>query len=75
MSSDPGDAARRAVHPDIYVKEKIDMEYERLIAILHGHRLGEPLTWVYLAALAAVAIAGWKLGGILFDACHRSEDE
>ena len=51
------------------------MEYERLFAILYGHRLGEPLTWVYLAALAAVAIAGWKFGGILFDACHHSEDE
>ena len=43
------------------------MEYERLYAILHGQRLDEPLTWVYLAALAAVAIAGWKLGGILSD--------
>ncbi|WP_156992275.1 hypothetical protein [Paraburkholderia oxyphila] len=51
------------------------MEYERLYAILHGQRLDEPLSWVYLAALAAVAIAGWKLGGILFDARHRSGDE
>ncbi len=75
MSSDPGDAARRAVHPGVYVKEKIDMEYEHLYAILQGQRLDEPLSWIYLAALVAVAIAGWKFGGVLFDARQRPEDE
>lgn len=75
MSSDPGDAARRVVHPGVYVKEKIDMEYERLYAILHGQRLDEPISWVYIAALVAVAVAGWKVGGILFDARHGSGDE
>jgi hypothetical protein len=51
------------------------MEYERLYAILRGQRLDEPLSWVYLAALVAVAIAGWKVGGILFDARDRAEDK
>ncbi|HKR42913.1 MAG TPA: hypothetical protein VJU59_25080 [Paraburkholderia sp.] len=51
------------------------MEYERLYAILHGQRLDEPISWVYIAALVAVAVAGWKVGGILFDARHGSGDE
>ncbi|MEX3991349.1 hypothetical protein AB4Y35_11270 [Paraburkholderia sp. EG286A] len=51
------------------------MEYERLYAILQGQRLDEPLSWIYLAALVAVAIAGWKFGGVLFDARQRPEDE
>ena len=51
------------------------MEYERLFAILHGQRLNEPLTWVYFAALIAVSIAGWKFGGLAFDACHKTNVE
>ena len=47
------------------------MEYERLFAILHGQRLDEPLTWVYIGALVAVAVAGWKVGGALFDDSHN----
>jgi hypothetical protein len=43
------------------------MEYERLFAILHGQRLEEPLSWVYIGALVAVAVAGWKFGGELFE--------
>ncbi|WP_156992316.1 hypothetical protein [Paraburkholderia oxyphila] len=43
------------------------MEYERLVEILHGQRLEEPLTWVYIGALIAVAVAGWKVGGVLLD--------
>ncbi|WP_434667722.1 hypothetical protein P5W99_36025 [Paraburkholderia sp. A3BS-1L] len=51
------------------------MEYERLLAIVHGQRLEEPLTWVYLAALVAVAIAGWKFGGVLFDGAQNTGEE
>lgn len=43
------------------------MEYQLLDAILHGQRLAEPLTWVYLASLATGGIGAWKLGGYLFD--------
>ena len=38
------------------------MEYQLLNAILHGQRLDEPLTWVYIAACVAVGIAGWTNG-------------
>ncbi|CAB3805061.1 hypothetical protein LMG28688_06099 [Paraburkholderia caffeinitolerans] len=51
------------------------MEYERLFAILHGQRLDEPLTWVYIGALVAVAVAGWKFGGVLFDGAHNVGEE
>lgn len=51
------------------------MEYQLLNAILHGHRLGEPLTWIYLAALVAVAIAGWKFGDIAFELSQRVKGE
>ncbi|MCG5077282.1 MULTISPECIES: hypothetical protein [Paraburkholderia] len=51
------------------------MEYERLFAILHGQRLDEPLTWVYICALIAVAVAGWMFGGVLFDGAHNVGDE
>ncbi|MFT0172003.1 hypothetical protein ACLKMY_23810 [Paraburkholderia mimosarum] len=36
-----------------------------LNAILHGQRLDEPLTWVYIAACVAVGIAGWKFGAVI----------
>jgi hypothetical protein len=51
-----------------------NMEYQLLNAILHGERLNEPLTWVYLAALVAVAIAGWKFGELSFNHVHRNPD-
>ncbi|WP_167334440.1 hypothetical protein [Paraburkholderia mimosarum] len=41
------------------------MEYQLLNAILHGQRLDEPLTWVYIAACVAVGIAGWKFGAVI----------
>ncbi|WP_321817846.1 MULTISPECIES: hypothetical protein [unclassified Paraburkholderia] len=51
------------------------MEYQLLNAILHGERLNEPLTWVYLAALAAVAIAGWKFGEVSFSLAQRKQGD
>ncbi|CAG9255164.1 hypothetical protein C7402_103386 [Paraburkholderia unamae] len=51
------------------------MEFQLLNAVLHGERLNEPLTWVYIAAIVAVAIAGWKFGGLAHDACHAKDDE
>jgi hypothetical protein len=48
------------------------MEYQLLNAIAHGQRLGEPLTWVYLAACAAACIAGWKISAVI-DACLHHE--
>lgn len=51
------------------------MEYALLNAILHGERLTEPLTWVYIAALIAVSIAGWMVGGVAFDRWHNTESE
>lgn len=51
------------------------MEYRLLCAILHGDRLAEPLTWVYLVALVAVAIAGWKFGEITFELSRRAKEE
>jgi hypothetical protein len=47
------------------------MEYSLLCALLHGDRFNEPLTWIYLAALVAVAIAGWKFGEITFELSQR----
>jgi hypothetical protein len=51
------------------------MEYRLLCAILHGDRLTEPFTWVYLAALVAVAIAGWKFGDVTFELLWRATEE
>jgi hypothetical protein len=51
------------------------MEYRLLCALLHGDRLNEPLTWIYLAALVAVAIAGWKFGEITFEFSQRASEE
>ncbi|HKR45637.1 hypothetical protein M3A49_35185 [Paraburkholderia sp. CNPSo 3076] len=51
------------------------MEYQLLDAIIHGQRLNEPLTWVYIAAIIAVSIAGWKFGGLAFDAYHKTNGE
>ncbi|MEI7297094.1 hypothetical protein WCQ02_33615 [Paraburkholderia tropica] len=51
------------------------MEYALLNAMLHGERLNEPLTWIYIAALIAVSIAGWMVGGIAFDKYHQPEGE
>ncbi|MBB3262184.1 putative transcriptional regulator [Paraburkholderia bannensis] len=50
------------------------MEYQLLNAILHGERLNEPLTWVYLAAIAAVAVAGWKFGELSYSLAQRKQD-
>ncbi|MEM5331388.1 hypothetical protein VSR34_33160 [Paraburkholderia sp. JHI2823] len=49
------------------------MEYQLVNAILHGQRLDEPLTWVYIAACVAVGIAGWKFGCLLDAYEHREE--
>ncbi|MFT0173372.1 hypothetical protein PWR63_01240 [Paraburkholderia sp. A2WS-5] len=49
------------------------MEYQLVNAILHGQRLDEPLTWVYIAACVAVGIAGWKVGCLLDAYEHREE--
>lgn len=57
------------------LKRKDTMEYALLNAILHGERLTEPLTWIYIAALIAVSIAGWMVGGIAFDKYHQPEGE
>ncbi|WP_160113443.1 hypothetical protein [Paraburkholderia dokdonensis] len=51
------------------------MEFQLIGAILHGHRLGEPLTWIYLAALVAVVIAGWKFGDVVFELSQRVKEE
>ncbi|MFX1684434.1 hypothetical protein P5W98_03370 [Paraburkholderia sp. A1BS-2L] len=51
------------------------MEYKLIDAILHGQRLGEPLTWIYLAALVAVSIAGWKFGELAFEVSQQVKDE
>lgn len=51
------------------------MEYRLLCAILHGDRLNEPLTWVYLGALVAIAIAGWKFGDITFELSRRTKED
>ncbi|MFP3708494.1 hypothetical protein SB783_31230 [Paraburkholderia sp. SIMBA_009] len=51
------------------------MEYQLLNAIIHGQRLSEPLTWIYIAAVVAVGIAGWMVGGIAFDYWHNTENE
>ncbi|WP_156773603.1 hypothetical protein [Paraburkholderia tropica] len=51
------------------------MEYELLNAIIHGQRLGEPLTWVYIAAVIAVGIAGWMVGGLMFDASDETNSK
>lgn len=51
------------------------MEYQLINALLHGERFTEPLTWVYLAALVAVVVAGWKFGGVAFDAFHAAGDD
>ena len=51
------------------------MEYKLIDAILHGHRLGEPPTWIYLAALVAVLIAGWKFGDVALERSQRVKDE
>ncbi|CAM2176708.1 conserved hypothetical protein [Paraburkholderia sacchari] len=51
------------------------MEYKLIDAILHGQRLGEPLTWIYLAAVVAASIAGWKFGGLTFEISQRIKDE
>jgi hypothetical protein len=50
------------------------MEFQLINAILHGQRLGEPLTWIYLAALVAVMLAGWKFGDIAYDLSQRVKD-
>lgn len=51
------------------------MEFQLLNAILHGERLNEPLTWVYLAALVAVAIAGWKFGDVSYSLAERKHGD
>ncbi|WP_321788183.1 hypothetical protein [Paraburkholderia sp. J94] len=51
------------------------MEYQLLNAIIHGQRLSEPLTWVYIAAVIAVGIAGWMVGGLVFDASHETNSK
>jgi hypothetical protein len=51
------------------------VEYRLLAAILHGHQLDEPLTWIYLIALVAVAVAGWKFGDIAFELSQRGKGE
>ncbi|WP_133254439.1 hypothetical protein [Paraburkholderia unamae] len=59
----------------IHLFGELIMEFQLLNAVLHGERLNEPLTWVYIAAIVAVAIAGWKFGGLAHDACHAKDDE
>ncbi|MFD1557831.1 hypothetical protein ACFSHT_19735 [Paraburkholderia silviterrae] len=51
------------------------MEPQLISAVLHGHRLGEHLTWKYLAALAAVVIADWGFDDVAFEPSHRVKDE
>ncbi|GAB6852620.1 hypothetical protein PXJ20_26875 [Paraburkholderia sp. A1RI_3L] len=41
------------------------MEYQLVNAILHGQRLTEPLTWLFIAACVAAVVAGWKVGCLL----------
>lgn len=41
------------------------MEYELLNAILHGERLAQPLTWLFIATCVAAGSAGWKVSCLL----------
>lgn len=46
-------------------KRRTQMEYQLVNAILHGQRLTEPLTWLFIAACVAAVVAGWKVGCLL----------
>jgi len=45
------------------------------LQLFHAGMLSEPRTWVGLVLLAAVAAAGWYVGGALFDYFHTTTTE